>query len=428
MPLGLEYLLRLAAPLVLVLPRLYGLLLRRYNARVERWILHVDMDAFFAAVEQRDRPELRGQPVIVGGDPTGRGVVAAASYEARRFGIRSAMPAAEARRRCPHAVFLRPRGRRYAEVSAQVVAILRQYSPLVEPVSVDEAFLDVTGCQRLFGPPQEIARQIQQRLRTELGLSASLGVAPNRFLAKLASERDKPGGLVVVRPEEIQAFLRDLPLEALWGVGEVTAERLRRLGLRTVGQLAAYPLELLEQQFGEYGRRLHQLAHGIDDTPLVVVGEPKQVSAETTFDHDTSERDFLETALLALCERVGERLRRKGLAGTTVTLKLRFSDFRTITRRSTEPEPVCEDLAIFRRARRLLASQLQAGRQIRLIGVGVSNFASARQPALFGDGQPPRPVDRAVDRVREKFGEQALRRGRFITKSVPHGEAREDSA
>jgi len=386
------------------------------------------MDAFFAAVEQRDRPELRGRPVIVGGDPAGRGVVAAASYEARRFGVRSAMPAAEAQRRCPHAVFLRPRGRRYAEVSEQVMALLRQYTPLVEQVSVDEAFLDVTGCERLFGPAEEIARQIQERLRTELGLSASLGVAPNRFLAKLASDRDKPGGLVVVRPAEVEAFLRELPLEALWGVGEVTAERLRRLGLRSVGQLAAYPLELLERQFGEYGRRLHQLAHGVDDTPLALGAEPKQVSAETTFDHDTGDRDFLETALLALCERVGERLRRKGLAATTVTLKLRFSDFRTITRRSTEAESVCEDLALFRRARRLLVPQLQPGRKIRLIGVAASNFASARQPALFGEEKTSRPVDSAVDRVREKFGEQALRRARFVTKTFPQSEVREGPA
>ncbi len=377
------------------------------------------MDAFFAAVEQRDDPGLRGKPVIVGGDPDSRGVVAAASYEARRYGIHSAMPSAEAKRRCPHAVFVTPRGRRYGEVSRQVMAILESYSPLVEQVSVDEAFVDVTGCERLFGPPEEIARQIQQRLRSELGLSASLGVAPNRFLAKLASERDKPGGLVVVRPDQVEEFLRDLPLSRVWGVGEVTAERLLRLGLRTVSQLAAYPVDLLERQFGEYGRRLHELAHGVDESPLVLGGERKQVSAETTFAHDTTDREFLESQLLRLSEQVGARLRSKGLAGTTVALKVRFSDFRTITRRDTKPTPVSEDLALYQRARALLEPQLAAGRKIRLLGVSVSNFVGATQPSLFRPEREEALVDAVVDRVREKFGNAALRRGRFVSKTLP---------
>lgn len=377
------------------------------------------MDAFFAAVEQRDHPELRGKPVIVGGDPASRGVVAAASYEARRYGIHSAMPSAEAKRRCPHAVFVTPRARRYGEISRQVMAILESYSPLVEQVSVDEAFVDVTGCERLFGPPEEIARQIQVRLRGELGLSASLGVAPNRFLAKLASEREKPGGLVVVRPEQVEAFLRDLPLDKVWGVGEVTADRLLRLGLRTVGQLAAYPVELLESQFGEYGRRLHELAHGVDESPLRLGGERKQVSAETTFTHDTTDRKFLESQLLRLSEQVGARLRANGLAGTTVTLKIRFSDFRTITRRDTRPAPVGEDLPLYRRARALLEPQLAAGRKIRLLGVGVSNFVGTAQPSLFSPEREKHPVDAVLDRVRERFGEAALRRGRFVSKTLP---------
>ncbi len=385
------------------------------------------MDAFFAAVEQRDSPELRGQPVVVGGDPSGRGVVAAASYEARRYGIRSAMPSAEARRRCPHCVFITPRGRSYAEVSRQIMAILESYSPLVEQVSVDEAFVDVAGCERLFGPAEEIARQIQRRIREELGLSASIGVAPNRFLAKLASDREKPGGLVVVPPEQVEDFLRDLPIEAVWGVGEVTAARLRRLGLKTVGQLAEYPEDLLEQQFGEYGRRLHELAHGQDESPLALGVERKQVSAETTFAHDTTDREFLEAQLLRLSEQVGTRLRKKGLGGTTVTLKVRFSDFRTITRRTTERDPAGEDLAIYQRARTLLEPQLAAGRKIRLLGVGVSNFTAVSQPSLFASERTERPVDEAVDRVRDKFGEQALRRGRFVTKTLPSRTPREDT-
>jgi DNA polymerase-4 len=383
------------------------------------------MDAFFAAVEQRDNPALRGKPVIVGGAPGSRGVVAAASYEARRYGIHSAMPSAEAQRRCPHAIFITPHGRPYGAVSRQIMAILESYSPLVEQVSVDEAFLDVTGCERLFGPAEEIARQIQRRLREELELSASIGVAPNRFLAKLASEREKPGGLVVVRPEGVEEFLRELPLEEVWGVGAVTAERLRRLGLRTVGQLAVYPADLLEQQFGEYGRRLHELAHGVDESPLTLGGERKQVSAETTFPRDTTDREFLEGQLLRLSEQVGARLRKKGLAGSTVTLKVRFSDFRTITRRETAA-PVAEDLALYHRVLALLQPQLAAGRKIRLLGVGVSNFSTTSQPSLFPPEQPERPVDAAVDRVRDKFGEKALRRGRFVTKTLPSRAEREE--
>ena len=387
------------------------------------------MDAFFAAVEQRDNPALRGKPVIVGGDPASRGVVAAASYEARRYGIHSAMPSAEAKRRCPHAIFISGRHGRYGDVSRQIMTILESYSPLVEQVSVDEAFLDVTGCERLFGPAEEIARQIQQRIQEELQLSASIGVAPNRFLAKLASDREKPAGLVVVRAEGVDDFLRDLPLEAVWGVGEVTAERLRRLGLRTVGQLAAYPPDLLEQQFGEYGRRLHELAHGRDESPLTIGGERKQVSAETTFAHDTTDREFLQGQLLRLSEQVGARLRKKGLAGNTVTLKVRFSDFRTITRRETAAPPVAEDLVLYHRALALLQPQLAAGRKIRLLGVGVSNFTTTTQPSLFDVGAQfivPHPVDAAVDRVRDKFGEKALRRGRFVTKTLPSRAEKEE--
>jgi len=393
---------------------------------VGRWIIHVDMDAFFAAIEQRDNPALRGKPVIVGGDPQGRGVVSAASYEARRFGIHSAMPTIEAQRRCSQAIILPVRGERYQQVSRQVMALLGRFSPVVEQVSIDEAFVEVTGCQRLLGSPEEIVREIQRRLRQRLELSASLGVAPNKFLAKLASERDKPGGLVVVRPEDIEDFLRDLLVTALWGVGESTAERLSPLGLHTVGQLANYPLDLLIQQFGEYGRRLHDLAHGRDYTPVTSGGERKSVSAEITFGRDTADRELLESTLLRLSERVGSRLRQSRLAGTTVTLKLRFPDFRTITRQQTSTKPVAEDLAIYRRAHRLLEPHLASGRKIRLIGVGVSNFPASQQPSLFES--PPREsaVDQAIDRVREKFGPQALQRGRLVSQPEP-GEEAEDN-
>lgn len=383
----------------------------------------MDMDAFFAAIEQRDNPALRGKPVIVGGNPQERGVVSAASYEARRFGVHSAMPTVEARRRCPQAILLPGRGKRYRQVSRQVMALLERFSPIVEQLSVDEAFIDVTGCRRLLGSPEEIARKIQRRLRERLGLSASLGVAPNRFLAKLASERDKPGGLVVVRPEGIEDFLRDLPVTALWGVGETTAERLRQLGLQTVGQLANYPVERLQEQLGDYGRRLYELAHGRDYTPVTSGGERKSVSAEITFSRDTADRELLESTLLRLSERVGSRLRQSHLAGITVTLKLRFPDFRTLTRQETSTKPVAEDLSIYRRAHRLLEQHLATGRKIRLIGVGVSNFPSSRQPSLFDPATRETTVNQAIDSVREKFGPQALQRGRLVNQPKPGEEA-----
>jgi DNA polymerase-4 len=377
------------------------------------------MDAFFAAIEQREDPSLRGRPVVVGGSPDRRGVVSTASYEARRYGIHSAMPAAEARRRCPDAVFLTGNGPLYSQVSAEVFALLEGYSPLVEPVSIDEAFLDVTGCEKLFGSPREIARTLQHRIREELSLSASLGVAPNKFLAKLASDYDKPGGLVVVAPDQVTDFLWQLPLSALWGVGAKSAERLRRLGLRTVRDVAHYPADLLEQQLGEYGRRLHDLAWGRDDSPVSPPGERKSVSAEITFPQDTTDREFLESTLLSLSQRVAGRLRRKHLAGCTVTLKLRFSDFQTLTRSHTSPRPLAEDLALYRQAQELLAPHLHSRRKIRLLGVGVSNFASARQPALFAPERDLLPLDQALDRVRDKFGSDAITRGRLVIKEDP---------
>lgn len=377
------------------------------------------MDAFFAAIEQRDHPEYRGKPVVVGGPAEARGVVSTASYEARRYGIHSAMPTAEAKRRCPHAIFVDVRGRRYGEVSRQIMAILEQFTPLVEKVSVDEAFLDVTGCERLFGPAPEIARKIQERILEETGLTCSLGVAPSRFLAKVASDLKKPAGLVVVEAGKEAEFLRDLPLERLWGVGGVTAEALRRLGLKTIGDLAAYPREILEQRFGEHGRRLHDLAHGRDESPLTFEGRRKSLSAETTFPRDLADPRELEATLLRLSERVGQRLRAEGLAGTTITLKVRFGDFRTLTRQETRREPTAEDMEIYRTARELLAPFLGRGKQFRLLGVGLSGFVAPTQPTLFAPESPERPVDVAVDKIRGKHGEEAIRRGRLVR---PDGE------
>ena len=377
------------------------------------------MDAFFAAIEQRDHPEYRGKPVVVGGSAEARGVVSTCSYEARRFGIHSAMPTSEARRRCPRAIFLGVRMSHYAAVSRQVMEILREFTPIVEQVSVDEAFLDVTGCERLFGTAPEIAAKLQARVLEQTGLTCSLGVAPNRFLAKVASDLRKPAGLVVVEEGQEEEFLRDLPIEKLWGVGEVMGQALRWLGLSTVGQLAAYPPEILEQRFGEHGRHLHALAHGRDDSALTLHWKRKSLSAETTFARDSGDPELLDATLLRLAERVGARLREENLAGTTIVLKMRFGDFRTLTRRTTRRTPTAEDLVLYRHAQELLKPHLGAGKQFRLLGLGVSNFALPEQPTLFGDNRPDLPVDAALDKIRAKHGDAAIRRGRLVTKSAP---------
>jgi len=378
-----------------------------------RKIIHVDMDAFYASVEQRDRPELRGRPVVVGGSPEQRGVVSAASYEAREFGIRSAMPMATAVRLCPHLIRLPVDMAKYQAVSRQVMDILRQFTPLLEPLSIDEAFLDVTGCEKLFGTAGEIAGQIKDRIRQEVGLTASVGVAPNKFLAKLASDLEKPDGLVLVEEHRIEDFLRDLPISHLWGVGKVTEEALQRSGIRTIGDLAQRPREELERRFGEHGTHLHQLAHGRDDRPVQPSGEAKSVSSETTFAQDTSDAEVLHRVLLRLSEDVGWRLRKSGLRGRTVQLKLRFADFKTITRSRTLDDPTDSDAAIYAAARALLARAGARRRLVRLLGVGVSNFARAQQRTLF-DEEPSATVDEAVDELRERYGRDSIRRARLV--------------
>ena len=304
-----------------------------------RTILHVDLDAFFAAVEQRDRPELRGKPVVVGGGgPNQRGVVSAASYEARTFGIHSAMPLREAGRRCPDAIFLPVDGRKYLHVSREVMAILRRYTPLVEPISIDEAFLDVTGSRELFGDGPTIARAIKDTVREEVQLTISVGVATTKLVAKIASDLEKPDGLVVVPPGDEAAFMAPLDIGRLWGVGEKTATALREYGVRTMGDLAALPMDLLERRFGKHGSTLADRARGVDADRVVGEGEAaKSVGHEHTFDVDTSDREMIERTLLAMADGVSGRLRASGVRASTVTVKIRDSSFRTITRQRTPP-------------------------------------------------------------------------------------------
>lgn len=379
-------------------------------------ILHVDMDAFYASVEERDNPELVGKPVIVGGTPQGRGVVAAANYVVRKFGVHSAMPTSTALRLCPHAIRIPPRLSYYAEVSEQIREILYRYSPLVEPLSLDEAFVDVTGSESLFGPPAEIARRIKHDIRTEVRLVASVGVAPNMFLAKIASDLKKPDALVVVDPNGVQAFLDPLPIGRLWGVGRVTGQALEQLGIHTIRDVRQMPLETLRQQFGKTGEHLWQLAQGIDERQVVADREAKSISHETTFAIDINDREVLRAWLVELAEQVGWRMRRQDRRGRTVQLKLRFADFHTITRAKTLPAPTNLTDEIWRTAVRLMEEALTASHQsVRLLGVGVSGFevTGPVQKTLFVDEEREKQVhlDQAADLIRARFGASLLQRG-----------------
>ena len=377
-----------------------------------RTILHVDLDAFYASVEVLDNPSLRGRPVLVGG--TGpRGVVAAASYEARRFGVHSAMPMGRARRLCPQAIVLPPRFDVYAAKSREVHAIFAAFTPVIEPIALDEAFLDVTDGLRLFGTGAEIGGAIRARVRAETGLTASVGVAPNKLLAKLASDDAKPDGMLVVEPGGELAFLHPHPVGRLWGVGPATLKRLERFGVETIGDLAALPEPSLVDALGKaHGHQLHELACGRDDRPVEPDRETKSIGQEETFPRDVSDRDALGREVRRMAERVGTRLRDHGLAGRTVTLKVRFPDFRTITRSATLPDPFAVSGEISRLALALLDKVDTAG-GVRLLGVSVSNLTAgaAHQASLFGEQSAPEsaaPIESVIDAVRARFGFDAL--------------------
>ena len=364
---------------------------------MSRWIIHADLDAFFASVEQLDNPELRGRPVVVGAPPQSRGVVAAASYEARAFGVRSAMPMATALRLCPEAVRVPPRFERYAEISRRVMEIFRHWTPLVEPVSLDEAFLDVTEAVESESSSagrdvEAIAGAIKARVRDEVGLTVSVGAASSRSVAKIASDLGKPDGLLVVPPGTERQFLAPLPVRSLWGVGPKTAERLASEQITTIGELAERPLEWARRLFGERGLYLLQMARGVDDSAVAVERETKSVSSETTFARDVGDRGALEASLRELAQETAERLRRHGLKGRTVKVKLRLADFTTFTRQITLPHPTDTTDTIYREAARLLAREVTdapdgpSARRFRLLGVGVSNFRpeeGQEQPTLF---------------------------------------------
>jgi DNA polymerase IV len=382
-----------------------------------RSILHVDLDAFYAAVEQRDDPSLRGKPVLVGGSAR-RGVVASCSYEARAFGIHSAMPMAVALRLCPKAIVVRHRMERYADASRTFFAILADYSPTVEGLSFDEAFLDLTGSERLLGDGASVGRTIKERVRAELALVASVGVAPNKFAAKIASDIDKPDGLRIVTPAGLLAFLHPLPVGRLWGVGEVTREKLLALGLRTIGDVAAYPEAALVARLGEVtARHLAGLARGEDARPVVEDDAPVSIGHQETFDDDLDDKDDIGLVLLHQADRVAARLRRADLRATTVVLVIKYDDFRQISRRVTLEDPTSDGRVVARAALELLAQvpiEPRRGARVRLCGVSATGLEERGAPRQLGfteaERQKGERLGDVLDQLADKFGAKVVRR------------------
>ncbi|MES9957145.1 MAG: DNA polymerase IV [Sedimenticola sp.] len=380
-----------------------------------RLIMHLDMDAFFASVEQRDNPEYQGKPVVVGARPGGRGVVATCSYEARRFGIHSAMPISEAYRRCPHAIYVRPDMKRYSEASRQIMAVLGEISPLVEPVSVDEAYLDISGLERLFGTPRDIGLLTKRKVQDAVGLTCSVGIGCNRLIAKLASDYRKPDGLTVVMPDQNRAFLDPMPVSNLRGVGRQTLKTVKRLGIETVAQLRGYSLEQLQLHFGERGgEHLHNQARGIASDRIVTEYQRQSISKETTFGEDVTDLRQLRERLRQLASEVGRTARHEGLSGHVVTLKIRFAGFETHTRQRRLAEPLDIDGEIFRVAWQLFEESGFFGKPVRLIGVGISGWEGDDQPVMDDLFSPRKNREKekrlysTLDEVADKFGKNKL--------------------
>jgi DNA polymerase-4 len=386
-----------------------------------RTILHVDMDAFYASVEQRDHPELRGKPLIVGSDPKGgkgRGIVATCSYEARKFGVHSAQAISQAWRMCPQGIYVQPDTDKYARASDRVMGVLLDFSDLVEQVSIDEAFLDVTGSRRLFGDGVSIARKIKDRIRSEQGLTASVGVAANKYVAKVASDLEKPDGLVVVEPGREAEFLAPLPVSRLWGVGEKTAALLKDVGLQRIGQIAALERKYLVDRFGKSGEHLWELSRGMDDRAVVPEEGYKSIGHETTFERDTEDERLLHDTLLWLTEKVAQRLRAHHTRARTIAIKFREEDFTTFTRRRTLPVAIDTSEKIFPQAWNLMRPLMRRGVAVRLIGVYGSNLESEEtgQLSLFDrPEQRDRRLATAVDDITRRYGDSAITRATLVS-------------
>jgi DNA polymerase IV len=398
------------------------------KSRPEKQIIHLDMDAFYPAVEVLDNPELKGKPVIVGGTRE-RGVVSSASYEARKFGVHSAQPIARALRLCPKGIFLPVRMGRYKEVSDKVFEIFFRFTPLVEPLSIDEAFLDVTGSTRLFGRPVDIAKKIKHLVRQEIGLTVSAGVAPTKFVAKIASDMDKPDGLTIVPHDRIRTFLDALPIEKMWGVGKATQEALIHLNIRTFKDLRQTPMQVLEQKLGKSGLKMHQLAMGLDERDVVPHHKAKSVGHELTFSHDILDRDEVKKELLSLANRVARRMRRHGLSGRTITLKVKYPDFVQVTRSMTLPKSTDDGPEIYATAC-LLAEKTGVGKKpVRLLGISLSQLShtgSEGQLSLFHRDMADKKrkdLHTALDALYDKFGEKSVRPGTLIHRDEGQKEA-----
>ena len=376
----------------------------------------MDMDAFFASVEQREHPEFQGKPVIVGADPRGgkgRGVVSTCSYEARKFGVHSALPISQAYQRCPQGIYVPPNGKLYSQVSREVFEIFYEFTDAVEPLSIDEAFLDVTGSQKLFGNGVDIAKRIKKRIMEKERISASVGVAPNKYLAKIASDLQKPDGLVVVHKDKIEEFLFPLDIARIWGAGVRTQEVLRNMGIQTIGDLSAFPRDILDSKFGKMGAHFYNLAHGIDNRPVLSGEGVKSVSNEHTFGQDVKDTEQLLKTLLWLCEKVGYRLRQKKLKGKTVHVKLRYDNFNTITRNKTLPEWTDNTQTLYETCSALFKQNYQTGRKVRLLGVGLSGFGEAEthQLSLFETGnEKSKKLDQIQDQLTNRFGKKIISR------------------
>lgn len=382
-------------------------------------IIHLDMDAFYPAVEVLDNPALKGKPVIVGGSNE-RGVVSSASYEARKFGVHSAMPMAKAIGLCPKGIFLPVRMSRYQEVSKSIFKIFCLFTPLVEPLSIDEAFLDVTGSAHLFGTPVEIAKKIKQVVLNETGLTVSAGVAPCKFVAKIASDMDKPDGLTVVQSDRVRDFLNPLPVNKMWGIGKKTTVALSRLNIHTFEDLSRMPVELLERKFGKHGAKMHQLSMGIDERDVEPEHDVKSISHEETFARDIVDMNFAKKELLSLSNKVARRMRSEGITGKTVTLKVKYSDFVQITRSTTLLNSTNDGFKIYATSCCLLKKTKVGKRPVRLLGISISQlnlFGTETQLSLFQQDKASSKRERlnaALDSISDKFGEKSVRPGTLL--------------
>ncbi len=386
-----------------------------------RKIIHVDMDAFYASIEQRDNPEFKGKPVIVGAAPKGgrgRGVVSAASYEARKFGIHSAMPISRAFRLCPNGIFLPVRGSRYVSVSQHIMAIFREYTPLIEPISLDEAFLDLAGTERLLGDAESVALRIQKKIWDEVQLTASVGVAPNKLLAKMASEVNKPNGHYFLCSEKIKDFLDPLPVKALWGVGKQTQKALKKFGIHTIGDIASHSQAVLKDHFGKAGEMMWKHANGMDDRPVIAEREVKSVSNEHTFNQNTTDEREIREILLFLSEKVAHRLRKQKLLAKTIIFKVRYEDFTTRIHHTTLNKPTRLGKTIFSEVIAHVEMIMGSNHSIRLLGVGAAQLISAveEQTSLFDDNENKHNrVSDAMDTILQKYGTGSIQRGMIQT-------------